>query len=452
MSDPLLDALQIEPRLFVLTVKGFSPISIRDQMVRAQWLADRAFSKGVVTANGRVLIVGAGAAGITAGIAFGRLGIETLIVERGTQSFLRQASCSTRWIDPMQYDWPATQWSGVHYPQYSSAPLPWDADWSYRLATRWRMTLAKASRRLPLHISFQTWPTRITTIGPPRAPHALLVELHRRWEEFEVVVWAAGFGREDCSIIDERHGTGVKHTGPAFWSSDHLEKKGCGSSAPNPQVRILGAGDGGVQDCLRALTKRKSAREIVQVLDIPSSVLRAVQTAEERAHRHWIWAGTNGRHDHELYHWLDMAHADAVDEALRNNALNTGLERLMGTNPDNWEDVSLLHRCDHLVCLYALNRFLVLLLDRYLQKFGRRLLLPNGTVVDVDKTQSPHRLDCVQHPLCYDAVNLANPQFDLFADVIIVRYGLDVSSVIPPAQPGVRLSRYRHSIACDPQR
>jgi hypothetical protein len=71
MSDPLLDALQIEPRLFVLTVKGFSPISIRDQMVRAQWLAVRALQDGLVTVGGRVLVVcGAGAGGVTAAIAF----------------------------------------------------------------------------------------------------------------------------------------------------------------------------------------------------------------------------------------------------------------------------------------------------------------------------------------------------------------------------------------------
>jgi hypothetical protein len=37
------------------------------------------------------------------------------------------------------------------------------------------------------------------------------------------------------------------------------------------------------------------------------------------------------------------------------------------------------------------------------------------------------------------------------ADVIVVRYGLDVSSAVPPIPSTLRLSRLRHSIACDPR-
>jgi hypothetical protein len=98
--------------------------------------------------------------------------------------------------------------------------------------------------------------------GPP--PSELKVHFQSpnlTTSKFQLVIWAAGFGEEICSIRDERHGTGtVQHTGPVFWSSDSLEKKSRGSSVSNPKVVILGGGDGGVQDLLRALTKRRSAR------------------------------------------------------------------------------------------------------------------------------------------------------------------------------------------------
>jgi hypothetical protein len=111
MSDPLLEALRILPRLFALTAKGLSPISIRDQMVRAQMLVTRALEQGEITRDDKVLVVGAGAAGAVAAMTCASGGLDTVIIDRKSQPFLRQAGCATRWIDPMQYGWPADQWS-----------------------------------------------------------------------------------------------------------------------------------------------------------------------------------------------------------------------------------------------------------------------------------------------------------------------------------------------------
>jgi hypothetical protein len=75
MSDPLLEALRILPRLFALTAKGLSPISIRDQMVRAQMLVIRALEQGEITRGDKILVVGAGAAGAVAAMTCARCGI-----------------------------------------------------------------------------------------------------------------------------------------------------------------------------------------------------------------------------------------------------------------------------------------------------------------------------------------------------------------------------------------
>jgi hypothetical protein len=453
MSDPILEAHQILPRFFLLTAKGFSPISIRDQMVRAQWLVERAWTTGALSKGAKVLVVGAGAAGATAAITAGQHRLDTTLIELTAHSFGRQAGCPTRWVDPMQYDWPADQWGGRHYSGHSAVPLHWDADWAYRLALRWRATLRYAVTTLPLQVHFFAWITNVIPIGSAAAPNELEVHFNRLPPiRFHVLIWAAGFGKETCTIIDQRHGTGHrKYTGPNFWARDSLEKRGCGSLASQPQVVILGGGDGGVQDSLRALTKESSARAIYDKLRIPDSVAHLIRNAEDRAHRHWIWAGTNGQHDHDLYHALEQEHAVAVAEALLDQGVRDGLRDLLGENPDDWENVRLVYRCDHLICLYGLNRFLALLLDGYLQRFGKKLLMPGLTVVDVDTTAMPYQLDCVGHPVCYDPVNLALSAPSMAADVIVVRYGLDVSSAVPPIPSTLRLSRLRHSIACDPR-
>jgi len=262
---------------------------IRTQMVRAQMVVTRALEQGEITRDDKVLVVGAGAAGAVAAMTCASCGLDTVIIDRKSQPFLRQAGCATRWIDPMQYDWPADQWSpGRTFSLYSLVPLPWDADLSFRIAARWRRAFFGAlSSRLRFYPR-----THVTAIVPVGGPPPSELKVHFQspnltTSKFQLVIWAAGFGEEICSIRDERHGTGtVQHTGPVFWSSDSLEKKSCGSSVSNPKVVILGAGDGGVQDLLRALTKRRSARAIVDSLRIDPSVMNDLRNAEERAHRH----------------------------------------------------------------------------------------------------------------------------------------------------------------------
>jgi hypothetical protein len=127
----------------------------------------------------------------------------------------------------MQYDWPADQWSpGRTFSLYSLVPLPWDADLSFRIAARWRRAFFGAlSSRLRFYPR-----THVTAIVPVGGPPPSELKVHFQspnltTSKFQLVIWAAGFGEEICSIRDERHGTGtVQHTGPVFWSSDSLEE------------------------------------------------------------------------------------------------------------------------------------------------------------------------------------------------------------------------------------
>ena len=467
MSDPLPDALRVLPRLYLLTADGLGPISIRDQMVRAQMLITRALGQKEITPSDKVLVVGAGAAGAVAAMTCASFGIDTTIVDKNARPFSRQAACTTRWVDPLQYDWPADRWSsGVSYPSHSPVPLPWRADLSFRIARSWNRAFSLARGR---YLTFYPW-TRVTHINPvggmpPTELDVFFKGPIRSPSRYKAVIWAAGFGEEICTMVEKRHGTGViQHIGPAFWSPDALESRGCGSPDPNPKVVILGGGDGGVQDLLRALTKCKSARDAVFSLPIDPSILSELYNAEEWAHRYWIWAGSNPRHDHALYEKLDNIHRHAAKQALTKQALKDEIERLLGLdeNPDSLEDVRLFHRCNHLTCFYGLNRFLAHLLDLYLQtepppNRRRRLLIPNRTVIGVDKSRTPWVLDTVDHIACYDPVNIHLPTQPEEAHVVVVRFGLDISSVIPPLPAPVfplptpiKLQRPRHSIPVNP--
>ena len=59
MADPILDAHSLLPRLYLLG-SPLTPISLRDQMLRARWTVDRLVQNGELREGTRVLIVGAG--------------------------------------------------------------------------------------------------------------------------------------------------------------------------------------------------------------------------------------------------------------------------------------------------------------------------------------------------------------------------------------------------------
>jgi hypothetical protein len=205
---------------------------------------------------------------------------------------------------------------------------------------------------------------------------------------------------------------------------------------------------------IRALTKRKAARDIVDGLPIDDVVLRELHSAEERAHKHWIWAGANGRHDHALYGSLDRVHRDAVAK-IWGTPVKSHLDGLLGParhESGKLEDVVLVHRCTHLTCFYGLNRFVVYLLDKYVRETARKsLLVPERTAIGAIPGIAPrYQIPTVHHPICFSPISLAAPMPNLDADVIIVRFGLDVTMVAPPVPPGVTLARRRHSIPVDP--
>jgi alkyl hydroperoxide reductase subunit AhpF len=88
MGFPILAAHEIGPNFFQLGGRLY-PISVRDQMVRAQHLIEQAVQAGLIETNNdrQLLVVGAGAAGATAAMCAGRLQVPTVIADQGVAPF-----------------------------------------------------------------------------------------------------------------------------------------------------------------------------------------------------------------------------------------------------------------------------------------------------------------------------------------------------------------------------
>jgi hypothetical protein len=102
MSFPTLVAHLVYPHFFNLG-GHLSPVSIRDQMVRAQALIDDAVAAGLISRKPwrPLLVVGAGAAGaVAASWSAVRHHVPTMLIERDSDAFNRQPNCTTRWLGP----------------------------------------------------------------------------------------------------------------------------------------------------------------------------------------------------------------------------------------------------------------------------------------------------------------------------------------------------------------
>ena len=149
MPDTFLEAHRLDPLQFTIS-SPLTPISIRDQMVRAKMLVDRAIDENLIGVDRPLFVVGAGAGGVTAALYSAFRGVKTTIIELRDHAFALQRKCLTRWIDPTQYDWPASHWIQGIFPWVPPAmPLPWRAFPSNLIAATWTQELRSAIKKYP---------------------------------------------------------------------------------------------------------------------------------------------------------------------------------------------------------------------------------------------------------------------------------------------------------------
>ena len=333
------------------------------------------------------MVVGAGAAGLTAAITAAELGVAALVLEVSPRVFRAQAACDTRWVDPTQYDWPLDHWTSGRFPlSVLAMPFPWAADWADQIASLWFSSLQQflstpAGSRLRVETSARLGPVGST---PGLATlNVAYLDAHQvaQTEACGALLLAVGFGTENVEAPPN-------YRGFAFWERDPfaLPNWGVSGSAP-PRVLISGGGDGALQDFLRIVTQKPSAREVFNACGLSASLPAQLKDLDRVVNHAYVW-GRTARHDHDWHQLLDRQYRSAAQRELQQASVRQHLNALLANRP---RETQLIHGCEHLTALYGLNRFLTLLIDEYLQQEHRlQVLVPKTQLAAVRSASLSH--------------------------------------------------------------
>lgn len=310
-------ALKIAPNVFDVS-SGQHHVSIRDQIVRSQFLI-----RDLCRAGGsfdRILVVGAGIAGVAAAMAACHAGKKVMVVDTAGAPFSLQAAVHKRYVGPFMYEWPSVASDDQSYP-----PVHQHLWGAARVGTpAW--TAAKPIPASALAEELRTWLAAdiasiaaCTTSGKtaPRFVHGVIAErvkcyvqcfaaaaatnLERRLmyrsekpmptfalhasgfkERDETlalpppfvpdyVILAAGMGQESVALPHPRDSKWPA-SGPVFWQDDALDEP----AAANARIGIFGGGDGALQDVLRTLTPFRHPTEMLDFLNRDADVKYAI--------------------------------------------------------------------------------------------------------------------------------------------------------------------------------
>ena len=298
-------------------------------------------------------------------------GVKTTIIELRDHAFAVQRKCLTRWINPTQYDWPASHWIQGIFPWVPPAmPLPWRAFPSNLIAATWTQELRSAIRKYPglLQVKFKT-----KLFPRPCDNLSRILRLGTKRKRFQVPFSPPSVSTAQPSLA-KGHGTERATIGSYksfdFWDTDNFEQPNLGlpvRSAPlRYNVLICGGGDGALQDFLRITTGKGSASDIMLRIwsFIPLDLVLSLFTEEGQAHRAEIW-NTKGQ-NHPVLERLDQSHRQYAQQLLRppsGPAIIAELQSLL-LHAESL-NVTLIHPCTHFSQSYPLNRFLVYLVSEY---------------------------------------------------------------------------------------
>jgi hypothetical protein len=368
MIDTFLELHRVGPLQFTIS-SPLTPISIRDQMVRAKLFVDRAIAAGLISQDRALFVLGAGAGGATAAVCAAERNIPTTIIELKPRAFDLQRRCLSRWIDPTQYDWPADHWIKGLFPwTHPEFPIPWVANYSNLIAGAWVQELRKAHLKpeSPLEIKYNTQLVSRAIQSSQDSEGILEVTYESSGEGlttkgFGAALYARGFGTERSTCSDYR--------GFDFWETDNLEDSNLGlpASALKRQTLICGGGDGALQDFLRIATGKRSAAEILKGIQsfIDPLILSKLYSEEDQGYRARVW--NDKKQDHAVFNRLEAVHRELVDQMFsdRSNGDALAHEIDLLLQHANWLRILLVHPCSHFTATYPLNRFLVhLILSR----------------------------------------------------------------------------------------
>lgn len=461
--DNFLLAHTLRPGIFSLGDRA--PISIRDQIVRAHLLTDSLFRTSILSRGKKLLIAGAGIAGASAAILAARRGARVWLCDPNEFPFSVQSRCHSRWIDPVQYDWPRAHSRRGIWPITGitpSVPFGFKAELSHKLASHWRdeLEFESALDDVELHL----WNFATVRDRPKKNGLTLIATIDVSAPKFDVtadfdaIIFARGAKNEITSVplvaVNNGHVVpipGKTFEGVKFWSTDEFQSPDLGlQQYRRGAIFISGGGDGALQDYIRLVTGKNSALEVLKVVlnatDEPKKwadmLARGLAPREEQAHRSMLWSSDRLR-GHAILSELHQHYVNQVSSWprvwLQQNAKVIDALRILTTDR-NPERIFLVHECSHFGDSFALNRFVALVLIQFVTlTYGVNPVFPNSAVRAVAPyhLQAAHVHQC--KPGCWDerhqvfierGVTCESPQpqnspnpHDAFG--IVIRHGID---------------------------
>jgi hypothetical protein len=407
MSEAVLDQYWLEDGVYRLG--QFSPISVRDQIVRANYLIDLLSDDGQLAVDSRLVIVGAGAAGVAAALAAARRGVQqVLLLEKEQVPLALQARCSSRWLDPTQYDWPADHWRDQSWPlpeaiprSYTAVSNPFDPvtaslAWSWSSDFSNRLSAAFSRVRAAFDAEVQPWTRR--TNGEVLVPFQVGQSRANAMTTADILIVTVGFGSERSDTEDTSNST-KRFVGLDFWATDHFEhvRTGIPKLEADHVLFVSGAGDGALQDFIRLSTGRRAARDI---LDAALNSSPASSPWRDALAGVWHWEDQTTKalpfapspvSECEILSRLHQRYVQAVDEfaaSLGWPAFCRWLQTV--TRGRRIGVVKLLMKCTHFGVCYPLNHVTALLLLKYFEQAAASPLLSRTAL----KSTAPRGHSC----------------------------------------------------------
>jgi hypothetical protein len=465
-NDPFLRAFCVNANARIFDISGFfSPISIKDQLIRACWLIEKVLDLEIISKDAKLLIVGAGPAGIAAAITAKSKGIKDITIIEKTKAVAEVLNTASRNIDFVQYDWAAEHWqagifplSGIEgiIPFVLNSNKPRNAKKIIEKA-RYKSGIAPFHEIVIEKVEPKKGKVKVQ-FKPASNPKTPIPST----STFDMALSCIGYGLENVQVKKS------KFRAYEFWRMrNHLEYR----KNFEQKILICGGGDGALQDFLLLATNKNMAKDIYRGLDLPAKLKAEIEKnifrIEERLKRKEVWLDKESPNyfteSCELYSRLQKVHLNQVRKVLKNARVMNNLKKMLTKLVLNG-NLNLTFFCNHFSACYPLNRFLVLLISEYLTTQSNNPVLSSCKVDKITSAEKihkcnlkeddcakykhkvifSHRCKCDSEIACKCVPKPAVKTAKIF-DKIIIRFGIDRVNPIfgrPPALPGMQILPY----------
>ncbi len=384
----MLAEFQLEPDVYRLG--QYAPVSVRDQVVRAYYLIDLLKDGLKLAVDTRLVILGAGVAGVSAALAAARLGVNHIVlVDQAAVPLSLQEKCQSRWVDPTQYDWPAAHWLDGQWPVKEASPRAftavtrpfdplvaalaqdWSLDFENRLAARRHQIKARYLTKVDAWSRTTTGRIEVRLQDPANRKHLPP-------EYADLLLVTLGFGKERSQLPNAANAA-APFEGIDFWATDRFQKRDAGVPAitPGSNLVVSGAGDGALQDFIRLATGLPTVAAIMQKAWNCGPAAAPWKLALANAW-HWKEQATlalalapSPITKCEILSRLHKRYVDAIDQFAKTSdwrSFKSWLDSLV--LPRRPGTLKILLKCKHFGECYPLNQAAALLVIQYLEDIG----------------------------------------------------------------------------------